>query len=257
MAAPLAPAGTVTEIDVPLLNEKPYIDLTLSYLAAQGVSWEGAADYSYFRIPGGASYKPIPGPVAGDFSSAAFPACAAVISGAADPLVLEGLDPGDPQGDKAFFDILTRMGCGVVWSRDGGEWRLTVSRAGRLRGGVFDLNDTPDLLPAAAALGAYTGGETALVNAAHARIKETDRIAVMAEELRKLGADVRERADGLVIRGGGLHGGAVDGHGDHRVVMALAVAALGASGPVEIAGAECAAVTYPAFPDLMAARVLG
>jgi 3-phosphoshikimate 1-carboxyvinyltransferase len=263
LAAPLAPAGTATEIDVPLLNEKPYIDLTLSYLAAQGIPWEGAADYSYFRVPGGASYKPVNGPVMGDFSSAAFPACAAAIGGLAGggpggggPLVLLGLDPKDPQGDKAIFDILARMGCDAAWNRRGGEWRLTVSRGGRLRGGVFDLNDTPDLLPAAAALGAYAEGETSLVNVAHARIKETDRIAVMAEELGKLGADVRERPDGLVIRGGALRGGAVEGHGDHRVVMALAVAALGAAGPVEIAGAESAAVTYPAFPELMAARIL-
>jgi 3-phosphoshikimate 1-carboxyvinyltransferase len=259
LAAPLAPAGTVTEIDVPLLNEKPYIDLTLSYLKVQGIPWQETADYSYFRIPGGGAYKPLNGPVAGDFSSAAFPACAAVISGSAisGPAVLLGLDPGDPQGDKAIFDILARMGCDTAWSREEGEWRLTVSRKGALKGGTFDLNDTPDLLPAAAVLGACAEGETVLVNAAHARIKETDRIAVMAEELGKLGVAVRERPDGLVIRGGALHGGAVDGHGDHRVVMALAVAALGASGPVEIAGAESAAVTYPAFPELMAAEICG
>jgi 3-phosphoshikimate 1-carboxyvinyltransferase len=262
LAAPLAPAGTSTEIDVPLLNEKPYIDLTLSYLKAQGIPWEGAADYSYFRIPGGASYKPLNGPVAGDFSSAAFPGCAAVIGGlaaggaAGGPAVLLGLDPRDLQGDKAIFDILTRMGCGAAWDRQEGEWRLTVSRNGPLRGGTFDLKDTPDLLPAAAVLGACAEGETVLINAAHARIKETDRIAVMAEELGKLGAAVRERPDGLVLRGGILRGGVVDGHGDHRVVMALAVAALGASGPVEIAGAESAAVTYPAFPELMGARII-
>jgi 3-phosphoshikimate 1-carboxyvinyltransferase len=275
LAAPLAPAGTVTEIDVPLLNEKPYIDLTLSYLRAQGIPWEGAADYSYFRIPGGAAYKPVNGPVIGDFSSAAFPGSAAAVGGLAagkpetgehtvlrepadlrEPLVLLGLDPHDSQGDKAIFDILVQMGCDAAWSREGGEWRLTVSRNGPLKGGTFDLNDTPDLLPIAAVLGACAEGETSLVNAAHARIKETDRIAVMAEELGKLGAAVRERPDGLVIRGGGLRGGAVDGHGDHRVVMALAVAALGASGPVEIAGAESAAVTYPGFPELMAADIL-
>jgi 3-phosphoshikimate 1-carboxyvinyltransferase len=108
-----------------------------------------------------------------------------------------------------------------------------------------------------AVLGAYTEGETALVNVAHARIKETDRIAVMAGELGKLGASVRERPDGLVIQGGGLRGGTVDGHGDHRVVMALAAAALSADGPVEIQGAESAAVTYPAFPELMGATITG
>jgi 3-phosphoshikimate 1-carboxyvinyltransferase len=262
LAAPLAPAGTVTEIEVPLLNEKPYIDLTLSYLAAQGIPWEGAADYSFFRIPGGASYTPVNGPVPGDFSSAAFPGCAAAVGGlpadgAGEAVTLLGLDPDDPQGDKAIFDILSAMGCNTAWERRGGEWRLTVARKGRLNGGAFDLNATPDLLPAAAVLGACARGETVLANAAHARIKETDRIAVMAAELGKLGAAVRELPDGLIIRGGALHGGAVDGHGDHRVVMALAVAALGASGPVEIAGAESAAVTYPAFPELLGAELCG
>jgi 3-phosphoshikimate 1-carboxyvinyltransferase len=258
LAAPLAQPGTITEIHVPLLNEKPYIDLTLSYLKAQGIPWEGAADYSYFRIPGGGMYKPVNGPVAGDFSSAAFPACAAVTGGliGGEPVVLMGLDPGDPQGDKAIFDILARMGCDITWKREGGEWRLSVSRKGPLKGGTFDLNDTPDLLPAAAVLGAYAEGETALINVAHARIKETDRIAVMAEELEKLGAAVREKPDGLVIKGGALQGGKVDGHGDHRVVMALAAAALGAAGPVEIGGAESAAVTYPAFPELLGATII-
>jgi 3-phosphoshikimate 1-carboxyvinyltransferase len=244
----------MTEIDVPLLNERPYIDLTLSYLKAQGIVWEGAADYSHFRIPGGGSYKPVTGPVAGDFSSAAFPACAAVTGGGA--VTLLGLDPDDPQGDKAVFDILGRMGCDIAWKRVEGAWRLFVSRSGPLRGGTFDLNDTPDLLPVAAVLGAYAEGETALVNVAHARIKETDRIAVMAGELGKLGAAVRERPDGLVIRGGALRGGKVDGHGDHRVVMALAAAALGAAGPVEIESAESAAVTYPAFPEILGATII-
>jgi 3-phosphoshikimate 1-carboxyvinyltransferase len=261
----------MTEIDVPLLNEKPYIDLTLSYLKAQGVSWESAADYSYFRISGGSFYKPVDGLVSGDFSSAAFPLCAAVVSGG--QVTFLGLDPEDPQGDKAVFAMLSRMGCDVTWSREGAwhhegagsredtgnrdEWHLTVSRKGPLKGGTFDLNDTPDLLPVMAVLGAYAEGETALVNVAHARIKETDRIAVMARELGKLGAAIREKPDGLVIRGGGLRGGTVDGQGDHRVVMAMAVAALGADGPVEIAGAESAAVTYPAFPELMGASITG
>jgi 3-phosphoshikimate 1-carboxyvinyltransferase len=258
LAAPLAPAGTMTEIDVPLLNEKPYIDLTLSYLKAQGLSWESAADYSYFRIPGGSLYNPVNGPVGGDFSSAAFPGCAAAVSGGR--VTLLGLNPEDPQGDKTVFAMLSRMGCDAAWRREDtgsreGEWHLTVSRKGPIKGGTFDLNDTPDLLPVMAVLGAYAEGETALVNVAHARIKETDRIAVMARELGKLGASVRERPDGLVIRGGRLRGGMVDGHGDHRVVMALAVAALGADGPVEIEGAESVAVTYPAFPELMGANI--
>jgi 3-phosphoshikimate 1-carboxyvinyltransferase len=110
-----------------------------------------------------------------------------------------------------------------------------------------------------AVLGAYARGDTALVNVAHARIKETDRIAVTAAELGKLGVRCTEEPDGLVIHGRAgepLRGGAVDGRGDHRIVMALAAGACGAAGPVEIEGAESAAVTYPGFLELLGAAIL-
>jgi 3-phosphoshikimate 1-carboxyvinyltransferase len=255
LASPLTAPGTITEIDVPLLNERPYIEMTLSYLDAQGIPWEAREDFSFFRIKGGASWKPRSGPVPGDFSSAAFPGCAAAVSGG--PVTLLGLDPDDPQGDKAFFAFLAHMGCEVEWHREaGGEWALTVSRAGPLQGGEFDLNATPDLLPAMAVTAAFARGDTALVNAAHARIKETDRIAVMAHELAALGVETEERPDGLIVRGkGALRGGKADSCGDHRIVMALAAGAAGASGPVEIAGAESAAVTYPGFLKLLRAEM--
>jgi 3-phosphoshikimate 1-carboxyvinyltransferase len=253
LSAPLAPAGTAAEIDVPLLNERPYIAMTLSYLDAQGIQYEKAADLSWFRIPGGGAYKAPDGPVPADFSSAAFPAAAAAVS--AGEVSLSGLDPLDSQGDKAFFDFLADMGCGVSWEGD----TLTVRGPQTLRGGVFDLNAAPDTLPALAAVAAFARGDTLLTNVAHARIKETDRIAVMAEELARLGASAEERPDGLIIRGNGrgLSGGAVSGRGDHRVVMALAAGALGAKGPVEIDGAESAAVTWPGFLDILGAERAG
>jgi 3-phosphoshikimate 1-carboxyvinyltransferase len=130
-------------------------------------------------------------------------------------------------------------------------------------GGEFDLNSTPDLLPACAVVAAFARGDSALVNVAHARLKETDRLAVMASELGRLGVKVSQRPDGLLIQGrggleapeteGGLLSGKVDGHGDHRIVMAFAAAALGAAGPLEISGAESAAVTYPGFLELAGA----
>ena len=276
LAAPLVPAGAVTEIDVPLLNERPYIDMTLSYLNSQGIAYEAAPDYSYFRIPGqkngrGSGWAPISGPVPADFSSAAFPAAAAAISGG--KVTLLGLDPNDTQGDKAFFGFLREMGCTVEWEklppakgRGTAEWRLTVSRSRPLTSGEFDLNDTPDLLPAMAAVACFARGDTALVNAAHARIKETDRIAVMAEELAKLGFRVSERPDGLIISGsGGIPANPAandcglvetDSRQDHRIAMALAAAALGSTQPVEIAGAECADVTYPLFMELLGADLV-
>ena len=100
-------------------------------------------------------------------------------------------------------------------------------------------------------LAACAEGETRLVNGAHARIKETDRIAVMASELGKLGGDCAELPDGLAIRGGRPQGGLVDGHGAPRVVMALAVCGLGAQSPVTVLGAEAADVTYPGFLSLL------
>jgi len=258
IASPLAPAAVVTEIEVPLLNEKPYIEMTLSYLTANGIPFEAAPDFSRFVIPGGSSWKAFSRSVPGDFSSAAFPAAAAAISGG--NVTLLGLEPEDTQGDKFIFEILASMGCEVQWRDNGKNGRsLTVSRNGALRGGTFDLNATPDLLPAAAVVAAYAEGDTALVNVAHARIKETDRIAVMAEELAKLGVSCTERPDGIVIHGkGGLSLSeknlVIDGRGDHRIVMAFAAAALGSQCPIEITSAESAAVTYPGFLELLNAE---
>ena len=273
IAAPLAPESTITEIDIPLLNEKPYVEMTLAYQQLQGLYDNTVcdsriitnADYSYFRIQGGNAYTPMNGPVPGDFSSAVFPAAAAVLSGGKTTLL--SLDPDDTQGDKVFFDYLLQMGCEVKWEQKDNDWQVTVFRNRPLQGGVFDLNATPDLLPIMAVLGAFAVGETRLCNAAHARIKETDRISVMAEELQKLFAGntrfcCEEKPDGLIIQGAESvtdiagHSGItinLDSRGDHRVVMALACAALGlpAGTKVAISGAEAADATYPGFLKLV------
>jgi len=260
IASPLAPSGAVTEIDVPLLNEKPYIEMTLSYLKAHGIPFEADSDFSHFVIPGGSSWKAFSSSVPGDFSSAAFPAAAAAITGG--PVTLLGLNPKDTQGDKFVFEMLKSMGCRVQWGKndENGDF-LTVSRDGSLHGGTFDLNETPDLLPAAAVIAAYAEGDTALVNVAHARIKETDRIAVMKAELAKLGVNCTERSDGLIIHGKGALSPPektpiIDGHGDHRIVMAFATAALASPVPIEITTAESASVTYPEFLDLLVKKNL-
>jgi 3-phosphoshikimate 1-carboxyvinyltransferase len=124
-------------------------------------------------------------------------------------------------------------------------------RARELVGGEHDLNATPDALPTMAVLGCFARGETRLVNVPQARIKETDRIAVMAQELGRMGARVEELADGLVVQESALHGAEVDGHGDHRVVMALAVAGCCVPGATVVHGAEAAAVTFPEFSECL------
>ena len=106
-------------------------------------------------------------------------------------------------------------------------------------------------LPALAVAGCFAAGETRLVNVPQARQKETDRITVMCTELKKLGADVEELPDGLIIRQSTLSGGTVKGYDDHRVVMSMAVAGLRATGPVQVDSAEAMAITFPTFVELM------
>ena len=138
------------------------------------------------------------------------------------------------------------MGAGVTVE----PGRIMV-QARPLHGVEIDMNETPDALPVMAVMGCFARGETRLRNVEHARIKETDRIAVMCCELRKLGADIAELPDGLVIRESALRGAAVEGHDDHRVVMALALAGLHVDGTTTVATAEAAAVTFPDFADKM------
>jgi 3-phosphoshikimate 1-carboxyvinyltransferase len=125
--------------------------------------------------------------------------------------------------------------------------------ASELKGRELDLNDTPDALPMLSVVGCFAEGETRLVNVANARIKETDRIAAMREELQKMGASVEEFKDGLVVRKSSLQGALVDGRQDHRIVMALAVAGLAAEGTTTVSTAEAINVTYPSFIDSMRA----
>ncbi len=234
-----------TEIKVPLLHEKPYVQMTCQWLNELGIEYECSANLQRFAIPGGQSYAGFSRAIPGDFSSATFFLVAAAVTGG--KLQLRGLDMEDSQGDKAVVGMLERMGCEVEITPTG----LMVRGPKKLQGAEFDLNATPDALPAMAVAGAVAEGTTRLVNVPQARQKETDRLAVMARELGKMGAEVRELSDGLVITGGSLEGAAVRGHSDHRVIMALSVAGLVARGETTVDTAEAVSVTFPTFADLM------
>lgn len=260
LAAPLLDArepGAATAITPTVLNEHPYVDLTCWWLENQGIHVERQG-YTLFRIPAGQRYAPVNRALPGDYSSATFWFCAAALGGCAgnpeSSVTVQGLDPEDVQGDRGVLDILQEMGCRVEYTTQHGVPEVTVT--GPLtRGGTFDLNAMPDALPALAALGCYAPEPVTLTNVPQAREKETDRIAVMARELNAIGGRVRELPDGLVVEPvpRGLAGGTATSHGDHRVAMALAVAALGARAPVSIHNASAAAVTYPAFFQDLAA----
>jgi 3-phosphoshikimate 1-carboxyvinyltransferase len=233
-----------TTLAVTNVRERPYIELTLWWLHKQGIVLSHTSDFTEFRIQGGQSYKPFELAVPSDFSSATFAACAAAMTGSS--LTLTGLDFSDPQGDKGIFKVLEQMGASVAALNSS----VTVSGQGNsLKGRTIDLNAMPDSLPAISAAACMAEGVTTIVNVAHARDKETDRITVMCRELAKMGAGITERPDGLVIQKSTLKGAEVHGHDDHRVVMALALAALVAEGETTIDTAEAAAVTYPTFVE--------
>jgi len=239
-AAPLVQRDT--HIIVHNLHEQPYVEMTLWWLANQGIEIEYSKELTSYKVRGGQSYKPFDMIIPADFSSAAFAAVAAAVGGA--PIELCGLDFSDTQGDKEVLGHLEAMGATVERSSD-----TVIVSGGELKGAIIDLNRTPDALPALAIAAAAADGETVFTNVAQARIKETDRISVMAEELGKMGIAVKELPDGMVVRGGKLKGAKVNSHRDHRVAMALALAGMNADDETEIDGAEVAEVTYPTFVE--------
>lgn len=240
IALPLAVDDS--EIKVFNLNEKPYVEITLDWLSRQGIQLEYNDDMSRFHIKGGQKYSAFDSIIPADFSTAAFPLVGAALTGG--EVLIRNLDFNDRQGDKAVFDYLERMGTKIERQ----EKVTKVTASSQLSGREFDLNATPDALPVMAVAGACANGVTSLLDCPQARIKETDRIKCMTCELRKLGVDIEELEDGMIINSGNkLTGTEVEGYDDHRIVMALTIAGMVAEGETLINGAEAAAVTYPSF----------
>ena len=235
-----------TEIECSLLYEKPYVSLTLGWLRRQGIEFTITDDYMVSRVKGKQKYHGFDEFINGDWSSASFFLAMAALGGG--PVTVRGLDRDDPQGDKAILDVLSAMGAEHSW--DGNA--VTVWRRGELKSGTFDLNAIPDTLPVLAVTAACADGTTILGNVPQARIKETDRIACMHEELERLGVRCEETEDSLIIHGTGkVRGGEVKGHGDHRIIMALATLSAFASSAITIDDEKPAAITFPSFFELL------
>jgi len=230
-------------IEVSRLNEQSYVEITLAYLNEQKIAYE-CDGFKRFRVKGGQGYRGFSKRIPADFSSATFFFCAGAILDA--ELILEGLDFSDTQGDKAVVDILRAMGAEIRIEADG-----VFVKGGGLHGIDIDMNDIPDALPAMAVVGCFAQGQTRLYNVAQARLKETDRIAVMAQELGRMGANIQEQPDGLIIKQSKLCAARLRGHGDHRIVMALSLAGMSLDEPSVIDTAEAVNVTFPEYVDLM------
>lgn len=244
LALPLAEGDS--KITCSLLYEKPYVRMTEHWLKDEGIDFHLSDDLMISEIKGGQKYRTIDAFIEGDYSSATFFFVLAALHGTS--VTVSGLEEDSTQGDRRVLEVLGKMGCTVEWRGKS----VTVTGPLEIKGGIYDINDIPDALPALAALACYSRETTAFLNVAQARIKETDRIKVMSDELTKMGAETEERPDGLVIHGhGSLRGGKVSGHRDHRVIMALSVAGTKSDEETIIDDTESVSVTFPTFYTLL------
>ena len=230
------------------LKSRPYVDITLELLNNVGAKIEVKEKGDLkFIISTNQTYHLKEYTVPGDFSSASYLLAAGAMIENSD-ITLKNVFPSK-QGDAEIINILKKMGADIVWDSEGGI--VTVKYAGKLHGITVDVGKTPDLVPTIAVLGCVAEGTTIIENAAHVRLKETDRLHAMAVELKKMGVDITEELDKLSIKGGTLKWGA-DLHGweDHRIVMSLTLAGL-VVGNATIDTAESIAISYPDFFDVM------
>lgn len=243
MALPLVEGDSEIRISGPL-ESQDYVLLTLQVLRAFGIQIKQVEEDRFF-IPGSQRYQARSYVVEGDYSQAAFWIVAGALG--STPLELNGLSRASVQADRRIVDIAVDFGVSVKWE----EEKLIV-RPSATRGKPVDVSQCPDLGPALSVLGAASEGTTSIRGGKRLRIKESDRIASMATELRKLGAEVTELEDGMSIHAQELRQQeALCGWNDHRVVMALAACAGKVNGSISISGAEAISKSYPNFFEHM------
>jgi 3-phosphoshikimate 1-carboxyvinyltransferase len=249
-ACPMARADTEITLTAPL-ESKGYVKMTHIVLAEHCVNVSIPEDFDRIRIPANQTYQPCSHRVSGDFSSAAFLLAAAAIT--RSDVTVKNLDYAAEQGDKAVMGILKRMGVNGKVCPDSVEVK---GNGGSLEAVDMDARNIPDLVPVCTVLACYAKGTSKIHDAHRLRYKESDRLMSLYLELKKMGAQIAMDEDSLTVNGPcALHGAVIDPHNDHRIAMACAVAALGASGETRIQDAECVRKSYPRFfSDL---RLLG
>ncbi len=230
----------------PPFQSRGYVDLTLQMLSSFGIrAW--FEDAYTLIVPGNQTYRATDHHVEGDYSQSAFFAVLGALQGG---ITLTNLRHDSLQGDKVILDILTNCGASLAAVQNGYAFESSA-----LCGRVIDVSDCPDLAPILSVMGMYASGETKLINAARLRDKESDRIEAMETELRKLGVTVSSTRDSMTITGCAgsaiLQPVTVQGHNDHRIVMALAIAATLGHAPVTIEDAQAVAKSFPDFFDVL------
>jgi 3-phosphoshikimate 1-carboxyvinyltransferase len=238
MAAPCANSPVEIRLAGEMVSE-PYVEMTLGVMSRFGVTVDRSQPGT-FRVPP-QTYRATDYDIEPDASAASyFFGLAAVTQGR---ITVEGLHKNALQGDIHFVQALERMGCKVAWNANS----VTVE-GGTLRGIDIDMNAISDTAQTLACVAPFATGPTRIRNVAHMRLKETDRVTAVVNELRKLGLNVEEHQDGMTIHPGPIHGGTVATYDDHRMAMSFALVGLRVPGVV-IADPGCTSKTYPKFFD--------
>lgn len=235
-----------TVINVKNAGEKPWIDLTLDWFKRLKINYQRQG-YRQYRLPGNASFSGFEYTVPGDFSSCAFPLVAALIT--RSEISLNNLDMNDAQGDKALIFTLQEMGASIEIQLN--EKTLQVKSCSHFVGKNLNVNNYIDAVPILAVMGCFAQNKMVITGASIARKKETDRLSVIIQELRKMGAKIAELEDGFIVRPTPLIGTRVCSFGDHRIAMSLAIAALSAEGETIIENTGCVEKSYPNFAEAL------
>jgi len=238
VALPLAEKDSV--IKVRNLKSKPYIDMTIQLLRTFGITID-CTDYETFNIPGKQEYTPRKYTVESDWSGGAFLLVAGAING---NLLVQGLRTDSKQSDMAVIGALEKAGAKMNIRED----QIGISKSA-LKAFEFDATESPDLFPPLVALAAYSEGISTIKGVSRLIYKESDRAKALKEEFGKMNINIEISGDLMNVTGGRPAGAHVESHDDHRIAMAVAVAALGASGKVNIRDSQCVAKSYPGFFD--------
>lgn len=244
IAASMAEGDSEITIKGGIMMEKPYINMTIGMMKQAGVEVRHD-DHQKYYVKGRQKYKATTFNIPGDWGTSGYPLIAAAITNS--HVTYNNLNTNDYAGEKAFVQILKNAGVNVEVTQTG----VALKGANELNGQVIDCSGTPDAVPILSVLACASKGKTVLNNVGASRLKETDRTAMIRKELEKMGGKFEETRDSLTIYNSKLHGAFIDGHHDHRIVMASTIAALIADGPSIIDNAEYVGVSYPNFYETL------
>lgn len=247
MTLPFSETDSEIILTTPLKSE-PYLNITIDVLDKFGVKIEKISEENKtgYKIKGKQSYKPCDYTIEGDYSSASYLVAAGVLLNS--DIVIKNVFKNSEQGDREIIEIVKKMGADVEINED----NVKIKGPYNLKGIEIDVTDIPDLVPTIAVLGCFAEGKTVVYNGEHVRLKECDRLNACAVELSKMGADIEEKQDGIVITGvKKLIGAKLKTHHDHRLVMAFTIAGMMAEGDTIIEGEDSVKISFPDFIEKM------